>query len=549
MRNDGKCGMTEPEGGVAMRRFNVTGVCIPEEDYMVDISGKLAQIRQLVDDRSYFTINRARQYGKTTTLSMLEKTIQDDYIVASISFEGLGDTSFASDDAFCAAFLELVYDALAFTDVSTMYRESWIDEQVTDFRSLSRHITAMCRPDTADEGKKLVLMIDEVDKTSNNAVFLHFLGMLREKYLARRQNKDYTFHSVILAGVYDIRNIKLKIINEGFYTPTAAENALYNSPWNIAVNFNVDMSFNPGEIATMLADYEADHATGMDIQAIADGIHSYTGGYPFLVSRICQCIDEELAKDWTRHGVQEAVGILLTDGSTLFTDIFKNIENNKALHDFLYELLFVGEPYDCNPDNPVISLALMYGFIGKDAVGKAKVANRVFELRMYNYFVSKGATSEKRVNGVLQNDVVEGGRFDMELCLRKFAQHYAEIFSERDAAFLEREGRLLFLSYLKPLINGQGFYHIESQFTDLRRMDIVVDFGADQFIIELKLWKGEAAHEKAYAQLAGYLGSKGAAKGYLLTFDFRKGIEKQPHAQWVEYDGKRIFDVVLTASA
>ena len=32
-----------------MRRFNVTGLCVPEEDYMVDISGKIEQIRKLVD--------------------------------------------------------------------------------------------------------------------------------------------------------------------------------------------------------------------------------------------------------------------------------------------------------------------------------------------------------------------------------------------------------------------------------------------------------------------------------------------------------------------
>jgi len=139
---------------------------------------------------------------------------------------------------------------------------------------------------------------------------------------------------------------------------------------------------------------------------------------------------------------------------------------------------------------------------------------------------------------------VDGGRFDMELCLRKFAEHYAEMFSERDAGFIEREGRLLFLSYLKPLINGQGFYHIESQFTDLRRMDVLVDFGREQFILELKLWKGEAEHHKAYEQIAGYLDSKGVATGYLLTFDFRKG-NKQPGAAWVDFGGKRIFDVIV----
>ena len=47
----------EVEG--VMRRFNVTGLCIPEEDYMVDISGKIEQIRKLVDERRYFTISRA----------------------------------------------------------------------------------------------------------------------------------------------------------------------------------------------------------------------------------------------------------------------------------------------------------------------------------------------------------------------------------------------------------------------------------------------------------------------------------------------------------
>ena len=121
------------------------------------------------------------------------------------------------------------------------------------------------------------------------------------------------------------------------------------------------------------------------------------------------------------------------------------------------------------------------------------------------------------------------------------------MYSERDAEFIEREGRLLFLSYLKPLINGQGFYHIESQFTDLRRMDIVVDFGSEQFIIELKLWRGESAHEEAYKQLAGYMSSKGFREGYLLTFDFRKGADRKPYAKWVDFNGMRIFDIVVTS--
>jgi hypothetical protein len=166
---------------------------------------------------------------------------------------------------------------------------------------------------------------------------------------------------------------------------------------------------------------------------------------------------------------------------------------------------------------------------------------------MVIYFVSKNGNSpnKKEVSGVLYYEVIKDGRFDMELALRRFAEHYGEMYAESDRPFYERHGRLLFISYLKPLLNGQGFYHIESQFTDLRRMDLVIDFALDQFIIELKLWRGEASHEEAYAQLADYLASKNTETGYLLTFDFRKQAHKQARAEWVDFAGKRIFDVVI----
>ena len=51
-----------------MREFNSTGLCVPERHYMVDISDRVAQIRAMVEKGDYFCVNRARQYGKTTTL-------------------------------------------------------------------------------------------------------------------------------------------------------------------------------------------------------------------------------------------------------------------------------------------------------------------------------------------------------------------------------------------------------------------------------------------------------------------------------------------------
>ena len=520
-----------------MRKFNVTSLCTPEEDYMVDISGKIEQIKKLVDNRCYFTINRARQYGKTTTLNALRKTLSNEYMCINLSFEGVGTTMFANAQSFCQRFLWQL-DMAAKNGSNSGEKIEWQNDKITDFDELSVHLTQIC----AD--KKIVLMIDEVDKASNHEVFLHFLGMLRNKFNERKGGTGATFHSVILAGVHDIKNIKSKMMSEGKYTPAETEDKKEGSPWNIAVNFNIDMSFNPAEISTMLKEYEADQNTNMNITAISDEIYKYTSGYPFLVSRICQHIDEELDKDWTTEGVQKAINIILNEDNTLFDDMFKNIRNHEKLREFLYEVLFIGKEIPFGIDDEIINLGRMFGFL-KNMGGQTKLANKIFELRIYNYFILQQIKEESSSGfGTVKRGVIQNGRFDMEMCLRKFAEHYSELFSKKDIDFLERHGRLLFLSYLKPLINGDGFYHVESEISDYR-MDIIVDFGCEQFIIELKIWKGEKAEEKAYEQLLGYMETKKADKGYLLIFDFRSEKNKERRAEWVDADGKKIFEVIV----
>lgn len=115
------------------------------------------------------------------------------------------------------------------------------------FKFLSR----MCR----ENPRPILLMIDEVDNAGNNQVFVQFLALLRSAYLDR--DRTPAFHSVVLAGVYDIKNLKLKIRLESEHQ--------YNSPWNIAAAFKVDMDFDVTQIAQMLEEYEADHHTGMHI--------------------------------------------------------------------------------------------------------------------------------------------------------------------------------------------------------------------------------------------------------------------------------------------
>lgn len=86
------------------RIFNVNGDCKPKLHYMVNITGRLEQIRRMVEQGQYFTINRARQYGKTTTLKALKKFLDKEYCVIRLDFQRLGYASFETEQRFVMAF-------------------------------------------------------------------------------------------------------------------------------------------------------------------------------------------------------------------------------------------------------------------------------------------------------------------------------------------------------------------------------------------------------------------------------------------------------------
>jgi len=505
---------------------------------MVDISNRLEKMKSLVEDEEYFVINRGRQYGKTTTLVQLGKRLVGEYTVISLSFQGLGSSSFEHEAIFCKKFLENIDLYLERTSKSKDKLISWKNDNVTDFDLLSRHITEMC------QHKKVVLMIDEVDRASNYRVFLDFLGMLRNKFILRNVGEDFTFQSVILAGVYDIKNIKFRMIQEGKYTLTTGERS-NDSPWNIAENFAEEMAFSPVEIAGMLADYELDHQTGMEMNELAEEIYSYTSGYPFLVSRVCQYIHEKLEKNWLKASVLEAVRLITEEPqpNTLFDDLLKNILNNEALSNFLYRILMEGERLRFSPASEIISIGIRYAFIRIEK-REVRIHNKIFEIIITDYFIDKErAGGKKLVDNRPDIDVVNGEQFNIELFFEKFNAHYQKHYSHRDENFIEREAAFLFLFFLQPYLNGKGAFHLESKpnLATGKRMDVVITYGNELYIVELKIWRGAKYQEKAHQQLLDYMAKQGVTKGYLLTFDFRQ--KKEIKQEWIQVDEKDILEV------
>lgn len=526
------------------KKFNVNGLCIPKEHYMVDISQRLEEIEVMVQNGEYFTINRGRQYGKTTTISLLKKKLAERYLVFAISFEGLGDDAYSDAASISRTFCGLLYDTIFYKEVvgvsdklKDLLLENGEESKKLSFRMLSNIISGLC---TLSE-KPVILIVDEVDQASNHKAFLDFLGMLREKYLQRRELP--TFRSVILAGVYDIKNLKLKLRDEVEHQ--------YNSPWNIASDFSVDMSLSVPGIAGMLTDYERDHETGMDIGHISKLIYDYTSGYPYLVSRICKIIDEQLPKKmpewdvyWSRSGVVEAVRVILSEQNSLFDDMRKKLSDFPELRSMFYEILYQGKEFPYNYYQYATDLAKMFGYI-TDNDGKIAISNRIFETWLYNLFVSEESLKNSiySAGAADKNQFISDGQLNMERVLERFIVHYTDLYGNKDETFHEKEGRKYFLFYLKPIINGTGNYYVEAQTRDEKRTDVIVDYRGKQFVVEMKIWRGEEYNHRGEEQLAGYLDAYHLDKGYMLSFNFNK--KKSVGMKEVSVNGKTIIEAVV----
>ena len=462
----------------------------------------------------------------------------------------MSDAKFRSENAFSVAFANAFLWEIrdlkstlsdqvqaAIEDLSVVVRNN---KEELELVELFRLLSTICQYSK----KPIVLMIDEVDSATNNQVFLDFLAQLRGYYIDRDESP--TFQSVILAGVYDVKNIKRKIRPE--------DDHKMNSPWNIAVDFTIDMSFSAKEIAGMLQEYENDYHTGMNIEEMAELLSDYTSGYPYLVSRLCKLMDERIVGEksfpdknsvWTKAGFLAALRLLLKEQNSLFESLIGKLNDFPELNGIISRLLFQGQSIAYNPDDPAVQTAQMFGFV-KVVDSNVVIANRVFETRLYNNYLLKydAQNSDIYFAGSSQkNQFVVDGHLNMRKVLEKFVETFDYLYGDQEEVFLEETGRKYFMLFLRPIINGTGNCYVEAETRNRERMDIVIDYNGEQHICELKIWRGNAYKERGEEQLSDYLDYYHLKKGYMLSFNFNK--KKEIGVKDIVFGDKLLVEAVV----
>ena len=198
------------------------------------------------------------------------------------------------------------------------------------------------------------------------------------------------------------------------------------------------------------------------------------------------------------------------------------VDSYPELERMLYTVLFVGKDIPFNTDNQAVMVASMFGFV-KNMGGNVALANRIFEIRLYNRFLSVEEMRESdiyRASIYDKNQFMVGGYLNMRLVLEKFVGHFDELYGDCEEKFIEESARKLFLLYLRPIINGAGNYYIE-----------------------IKIWRGKEYHERGEKQIVGYLEDYQLKTGYMLSFCFNK--KKKPGVYDRVVGDKKVIEAVV----
>lgn len=364
-----------------MKEFNTTGVCIPEKHYMADVSKKIKEIEKMVEAGKYLIISKPHQTGKTTILYLLRKSLEKmNYRVINISFEDFDQNIFSSTSGFCREFILTIRDRFEFTGDTELV--NFLEKEVNnidDFLDLSYLITNMMEKSE----QRVVLIIDDVDKSYYNQLFCDFLGMLQAKFNLAQAERVKTFQSIILVGMHNVNDI---MIND------SPNEIIYNSIWNIASEFNIEFELEIKEIASMLREYSAERNIELNAYKFAEKLFYYTSGHPFLVSKLAEVIDDEIIEDnenrWQEKYLDQAVELILKKKLLHFDILIKNMAKDSELKKLCEKIVIEGRIINYAIVNSVIKQGKTYGLFRKQN-GIIKIHNKIYKQRIHNYLVCR----------------------------------------------------------------------------------------------------------------------------------------------------------------
>ncbi|NJL09581.1 MAG: ATP-binding protein, partial [Calothrix sp. SM1_7_51] len=361
------------------RWFNISGHCQADIHYMLAPSGRLPDLKQLIEQRNYFVIHAPRQTGKTTAMISLaeELTSSGRYAAVMVSVEvgsAYNDDPGAAEIAILPTWRDTIEDTLP----QDLQPPTW------NYPEPGQRIRASLRAWAQNCKRPVVLLIDEIDSLENETL-ISFLRQLREGYRGRPKNFP---QSIGLIGLRDVRDYKYASggsetvagvgLGSGKLLNPKGERLNTSSPFNIKVGSFTLRNFNAAEVAQLYQQHTDD--TGQVFTKEASALaFDLTQGQPWLVNALAKEIVEKMVKDRsitiTHEHILKAKEILIARKDTHLDSLAERLQEPRV--QAIIEPMLAGlELGNVPPDD--IQFVLDLGLCTIDPQGGLRIANPIY---------------------------------------------------------------------------------------------------------------------------------------------------------------------------
>jgi len=493
------------------RYFNTTGFCRPDWHYMVNPTrGLLHEIYQLIENKQYFLIHAPRQSGKTTLLHSITRQINSEgkYIAVTFSMENAGTREIALNDAMFSSIRSLYAMAEMFIDSGEFppLPELYVKESDLLYKYLNDW--------SQQQSKPIVLFIDEIDSIWDDKL-VATLRQLRNGFQMRPKSFP---SSIALVGLRDIREYKNKV--------RALEGEMGSgSPFNVKAESFFLKNFTKEQIIQLFQQYTDE--TGQQFsESVIDSIHLYTGGQPWLVNAmaneiVVKILKKDFSKEITLEIVETAKENLIQRRDTHLDSLMDKLKEPRVKN--IIQNIINGGSVESDSYNDDLQYSIDLGIVSKTTEGVI-ISNKIYAEIIPRVLNMK--FQDELIPVLSPAWFIKDGKIDMDYLLTEFQQFYRENAESWINRFYYREcgQQLLLMAFLQRIINGGG--RIDREMALGRgRTDLVVFFGGEKFVLEMKIKNRNYTQKKSCIQLSQYLDSIGMNSGYLLTFETAPSTE------------------------
>jgi hypothetical protein len=487
------------------RFFNTAGPCQPEDHYTIDPMGRLLSVQGLVENKRYFILHAPRQTGKTTTMISFVKAINEEgkYVAVYANVEPAqavrNDLTMANH-----AFVRAVAGNARFF----LPKEYWPSKEALAAEPGAEQFRDFLQSWCAELPKPLVLFIDEADALIGD-VLLSLLRQLRSGYALRPHGFP---HSIALIGLRDIRDYRI-------FSEKEQRFVIGGSAFNIKDESLIMGNFSKEEVVELYNQHTAETGQQFAPETI-DLVFDQTQGQPWLVNALGRqmCFENFKVNDKALINVEDvkrAVETLILRRDTHLDHLGDKLSEPRVAK--VIGRILAGDEAFNPPDETYdddVSYLKDLGLVKKTPRGLA-IANPI-----YQEVIPRQLTDSQQIMWASKPEWYIGvdGRLNIEAVLERFFEFYrenGEMITKRKT-YTESAHHLTFMAWLQRIVNGGGYIRREYA-AGLGFIDLVVEFGPDKFVFELKTEKNYKPAE-ALNQISEYAQRMSVQECYLVVF-------------------------------